>query len=61
LQPQVLLRVCADAAAGTPADMDVRRDLLLPAFAGILAIILERWLYNHSAALRSFVGPDRGA
>ena len=54
-------QVCAVAAAGTEPYMDVKRDLLLPTVAGILAIVLERWLYNHSAALRSLVGPDRGA
>jgi hypothetical protein len=39
-------------------DMSVRRDLITPVLTGIVAIILERWIYNHSPALRSFVGAD---
>lgn len=38
--------------------MSVQRDLLTPIITGIIAIILERWLYNHSSALRSFVGAE---
>jgi hypothetical protein len=41
--------------------MNLKHDLVLPVVAGVLAIVLERWLYNHSAALRNLVGPDRGA
>lgn len=36
--------------------MNLKRDLLLPVLAGILAIILERRIYNSSAAVRSFSG-----
>lgn len=38
--------------------MSVQRDLLTPIITGILAIILERWIYNHSSAVRSFVGAE---
>lgn len=38
--------------------MSVQRDLLTPIITGIIAIILERWLYNHSSALRAFVGAE---
>ena len=39
--------------------MDPKRDLLLPILTGILAIIAERWIYNHSPALRRLVGAEQ--
>lgn len=39
--------------------MSTKRDLITPVLTGIVAIILERWIYNHSPAVRSFVGADR--
>lgn len=41
--------------------MDLKRDLVLPTLSGILAIMIERWIFNHSPAVRALVGPDRGA
>jgi hypothetical protein len=41
--------------------MSVKRDLLIPVLTGIVAIILERRLYNRSAAVRDFSGPQPGA
>ena len=38
--------------------MSVKRDLLTPIVTGIIAIILERWIFNHSSAVRSFVGTE---
>ena len=38
--------------------LSVPRDLLLPVLTGMIAIILERKLYNSSAALRAFSGPQ---
>ena len=38
--------------------MTLKRDLLLPILTGILAIMLERRLYNRSAAARAFAGTD---
>jgi hypothetical protein len=38
--------------------MNVKRELVLPVVTGILAIILERALYNRSRALRSLVEAD---
>ncbi len=39
--------------------MSVKRDVLLPILTGIIAITLERALYNRSPALRAFSGADR--
>lgn len=39
--------------------MSTTRDLITPVLTGIVAIILERWIYHHSPAVRSFVGADR--
>ena len=38
--------------------LSVPRDLLLPVLTGMIAIMLERKLYNRSAALRAFSGPQ---
>jgi hypothetical protein len=38
--------------------ISVKRDLLLPVLTGIVAIILERRIYNRSAAVRAFSGPQ---
>lgn len=38
--------------------MNVKRDLLLPVLTGILAIMIERWIYNNSAAARQIVGAE---
>jgi hypothetical protein len=39
--------------------MNVKREFLLPIVTGILAIMAERWIYNHSPAVRALVGADR--
>lgn len=38
--------------------MNVKSDLLLPVLTGVLAISLERWIYNRSATYRELVGAD---
>jgi hypothetical protein len=38
--------------------MNVKRDLLLPILTGILAIMLERWIYNNSPTIRELVGAE---
>lgn len=38
--------------------MSLKRDLLTPVLTGILAIMVERWIYNHSEAVRALVGPE---
>jgi hypothetical protein len=38
--------------------MNAKRELLLPVVTGIVAIILERALYNHSRTWRSLAGAD---
>ena len=40
------------------SSLSVPRDLLLPVLTGMVAIILERRLYNRSSALRAFSGPQ---
>lgn len=42
------------------ADVSLKRDVLLPVITGILAIVLERWLFRHSAAERRLVGAEPG-
>ncbi len=57
----------SDGVPGHPArhprrevadQMTVKRDLLLPILTGILAIMLERRLFNRSAAARAFAGAE---
>ena len=36
--------------------MSLPKDVVLPVLTGIVAIVLERWIFNHSAAVRRFVG-----
>ncbi len=38
--------------------MSVRRELLLPILTGVIAIMLERWLFHRSPALRSLIGTE---
>jgi hypothetical protein len=38
--------------------MNVKRDLLLPILTGVLAIMLERWIYNNSPKARELVGAE---
>jgi hypothetical protein len=39
--------------------MNVKRDVLLPIVTGVLAIMTERWIYNHSPAVRELLGAER--
>lgn len=41
--------------------MSAKRDLLLPVLTGVIAIVLERWLYHRSTTLRELTGPRPGA